>query len=311
VKVSDARLLVSNTKLFDTEEKLQCLKTDTAAAAAAADDKLRVALTAAAEHKTHNSSLRHQMQQRDEQLIERDSRIVDLEQQLRASEERASTAAATAAKLEIAESKLATAVSYAVEVKKEAKTLKQQLAERDKQLAERDTTIISVELQSESERSGHATTKAELAAVSEQLLHTCSRLDKHEANAADTASKLKDIKKREAQLVAAAAKAEGIKRELRTLRKRDAEHEAALQQCRDDAVAAAAATTKQLKTVTEQFEELEERSVCVVCQHDPKQVLLQPCLHLRLCTKCSTSPKIKDCPICRAAIDYKETVHLC
>jgi microcystin-dependent protein len=77
------------------------------------------------------------------------------------------------------------------------------------------------------------------------------------------------------------------------------------------AAAAAAAATTKLKAVTAQCEELEERSVCVVCQSDPKQVLLQPCLHLCLCIKCSTSPKIRDCPICRAAIDYKETVHLC
>jgi Zinc finger, C3HC4 type (RING finger) len=93
--------------------------------------------------------------------------------------------------------------------------------------------------------------------------------------------------------------------------KRDAEHAAALQQCRDDAAAAAAAASSQLKAVTARLEELEERSVCVVCQHESKQVLLQPCLHLCLCTKCSVSLKIVDCPLCRADIDYKETVHLC
>ena len=79
----------------------------------------------------------------------------------------------------------------------------------------------------------------------------------------------------------------------------------------DDATAAAAATTKKLKAVTAQLEELEERSACVVCQHDPKQALPQPCLHLCLCIKCSISPKIIDCPICRAAMDSKEIVHMC
>jgi hypothetical protein len=61
--------------------------------------------------------------------------------------------------------------------------------------------------------------------------------------------------------------------------KRDAAHSAALQQCRDDAAAAAIVASLQLHAVTARLEELEERSVCVVCQHDPKQVLLQPCLH--------------------------------
>jgi Zinc finger, C3HC4 type (RING finger) len=210
----------------------------------------------------------------------------------------------TEAKLVAAESKLATAVSRAVEAQKQAKALQQQTAVRE-------SLVASLEQQLSSEHSQLVATKGELAAVSEQLLHKCSKLDLHEAEAAEVASRLKDIDKREEQATAAAAKAESIKRELRTLRKRDAEHEAALQQCRNEAVAAAAATRKQLKAVTEQFEELEERSVCVVCQHDPKQVLLQPCLHLCLCVKCSTSPKIKDCPICRAAIDYRETVHLC
>jgi Zinc finger, C3HC4 type (RING finger) len=105
----------------------------------------------------------------------------------------------------------------------------------------------------------------------------------------------------------------------RELSKRDAEHDAAQQQCHDDAAAATAAAVAtaavaaaaKLKAVTEQFEELEERSACVVCQHDSKQVLLQPCLHLCLCTRCSKSLKITECPICRAAVDYKETVHLC
>jgi Zinc finger, C3HC4 type (RING finger) len=88
------------------------------------------------------------------------------------------------------------------------------------------------------------------------------------------------------------------------------QHDAALQQCRNEAAAAAVAAAVRLKAVTTRLQELEERTVCVVCQSEPKAVLLQPCLHLYSCIKCSVSPKIAECPLCRAAIDYKETVHL-
>jgi predicted nucleic acid-binding Zn-ribbon protein len=171
-----------------------------------------------------------------------------------------------------AESNLATAVAQAVEAQSEVDTLKQQLAERD-------NTISSLSQQLRSDRDAHM----------------------RSAKAAEVDSKLRD-------------KTEHIKRELHTLRKRDAEHEAALQQCRDAAaaaVAAATAVTTQLTAATAQLDEHEERSTCVVCQCEAKTVLLQPCLHLCLCVKCSTSPKLKDCPLCRAAIDYKETVHMC
>jgi hypothetical protein len=104
--------------------------------------------------------------------------------------------------------------------------------------------------------------------------------------------------------VAAAIGTESSKRALRTLRNRDAEHNAALQQCCNDAVAAAAAfAAKQLKAVTEQFEQLEEWSDCVMCQHDPKQLLLQSCLHLCLCIKCYASIS-RDIPLCAAAVAH-------
>jgi chromosome segregation ATPase len=191
--------------------------------------------------------------------------------------------------------------AQAVQMQKAIDALKQQLAERD-------STNSSLSQQLHSERNARLSEVAKM----EYKLH--------------------DVAKREAQLTAAADKTEGIKRELRTLRKRDAEHDAvlrkreadhdaALQQCRDEAaaaVAAVAALTAQLQAVqaqltaaTAQLDEYEERSTCVVCQCEAKTVLLQPCLHLCLCIKCSASPKLKDCPICRAAIDYKETVHLC
>jgi chromosome segregation ATPase len=201
--------------------------------------------------------------------------------------------------------------AQAEQMQKEVNMLKQQLAERD-------NTNSSLSQQLHSERDAHSATTyklsalaAELADAREQLTTTASEQHARAAKDVEMDCKLRDIVSREAQITADAEKTENIKRELRTLRKRDANHEAALQQCRDEAAVAVAVVTAQLTAATAQLDEYEERSTCVVCQCEAKTVLLQPCLHLCLCIKCSTSPKLKDCPICRAAIDYKETVHMC
>jgi chromosome segregation ATPase len=283
---------------------------------------IRTELTAAKEHLEACTA----------EVAQRDASIANLEKELQSARstlqdvmaetkshwqqmERLTTAeselAAAVTELKDTKAELAAAVTCCGNLQQATDLLKAQLQAAADESVEHDATVQRLEQRMSSTQRQLVSTRLELTAVSEQLLVTCGKLDAHEAKAAEVASKLSDIKKREEKADATAAKCEGIKRELRTLRKRDAEHDAALQQCRDDAIAAAAATQQQLKAVTEQFEELEERSVCVVCQHDPKQVLLQPCLHLCLCTKCSKSPKIKDCPLCRAAIDYKETVHLC
>jgi chromosome segregation ATPase len=212
-------------------------------------------------------------------------------------------------------------VAKAIQVQSEIDVLKQLLTERDN-----TNSSLSQQLHSEHDARAAMTVKlsalaAELVDAREQLTSTAAEQHARAAKEIEMDCKLRDIVSREAQITAVAEKTENIKRELRTLRKRDAEHAVALQQCRDTAVvavaAAAAATTQlqavqaQLTAATAQLDELEERSTCVVCQCEAKTVLLQPCLHLCLCTKCSTSPKLKDCPICRATIDYKETVHLC
>jgi chromosome segregation ATPase len=283
---------------------------------------IRTELTAAKEHLEACTA----------EVAQRDVSIANLEKELQSARstlqdvmaetkphwqhmERLTTAeselAAAVTELKDTKAELAIAVTCRGTLQQVTDLLKAQLQAAADESVQHDATVQRLEDRLSSKHKQLVSTRLELTSVSEQLLVTCTTLDAHEAQAAEVASKLSDIRKREEKADATAAKCEGIKRELRTLRKRDAEHDAALQQCRADAVAAAAATTKQLKAVTEQFEELEERSVCVICQHDPKQVLLQPCLHLCLCTRCSTSPKIKDCPLCRAAIDYKETVHLC
>jgi hypothetical protein len=60
-------------------------------------------------------------------------------------------------------------------------------------------------------------------------------------------------------------------------------------------IAILAAIRKQLKPVTEQFEELEERNACVVCQHDAKQVRLQPSLRGRTHSYSDTSTVLYQC----------------
>jgi hypothetical protein len=47
---------------------------------------------------------------------------------------------------------------------------------------------------------------------------------------------------------------------------------------------------------------------CVVCLEAPRAVLLQPCLHLVLCSQCAE--KCVDCPICRRDVRVKTTVFL-
>ena len=48
-----------------------------------------------------------------------------------------------------------------------------------------------------------------------------------------------------------------------------------------------------------------EQKLCVICQVQEKTVLLLPCRHLCLCEKCSLRKELKDCPLCRLAIEDK------
>lgn len=43
---------------------------------------------------------------------------------------------------------------------------------------------------------------------------------------------------------------------------------------------------------------------CIVCEENPKTILLMPCKHLCLCLTCSEHPTMKKCPICRQHIAY-------
>eukprot|EP01013_Petalomonas_cantuscygni_P044331 TRINITY_DN8928_c1_g1_i1.p1 TRINITY_DN8928_c1_g1~~TRINITY_DN8928_c1_g1_i1.p1 ORF type:complete len:351 (-),score=53.02 TRINITY_DN8928_c1_g1_i1:798-1850(-) len=50
---------------------------------------------------------------------------------------------------------------------------------------------------------------------------------------------------------------------------------------------------------------IDEKSKCVICTVDDAVVILYPCKHQVLCAKCS--PKVKDCPFCRSAIQDRFT----
>lgn len=60
--------------------------------------------------------------------------------------------------------------------------------------------------------------------------------------------------------------------------------------------------------MTKLSEQVENRT-CVVCQVEPKTVLLMPCRHLCICRECSENPKLVSCPLCRRNIAEKITVY--
>lgn len=56
-------------------------------------------------------------------------------------------------------------------------------------------------------------------------------------------------------------------------------------------------------------EELPETQRCVVCRHNPREIIILPCGHLCLCEDCSSNIS-NLCPICRGKIDTKAAVFL-
>jgi hypothetical protein len=49
-----------------------------------------------------------------------------------------------------------------------------------------------------------------------------------------------------------------------------------------------------------------EARECVVCFENPKNVLLQPCMHMAMCRKCFDTNKPTQCPICRGVVSGGE-----
>jgi hypothetical protein len=52
-----------------------------------------------------------------------------------------------------------------------------------------------------------------------------------------------------------------------------------------------------------------EERLCVVCQVEPKAVVLLPCRHLCVCGGCANHSLLSKCPICRKAVREKLVVY--
>mmetsp|Transcript_22187 Transcript_22187/g.32659 ORF Transcript_22187/g.32659 Transcript_22187/m.32659 type:complete len:154 (-) Transcript_22187:540-1001(-) len=55
-------------------------------------------------------------------------------------------------------------------------------------------------------------------------------------------------------------------------------------------------------------EEEEDKRCCVICQTEPKTILLMPCRHLCVCAECGRRPELDRCPLCREIVRQKISV---
>lgn len=74
-------------------------------------------------------------------------------------------------------------------------------------------------------------------------------------------------------------------------------------------------TTQQLTYSKEEMGQLQKKQeinphnpansdfLCIVCQENIKCILMQPCMHVCVCTKCSNGHLFSNCPICRESVD--------
>ena len=51
--------------------------------------------------------------------------------------------------------------------------------------------------------------------------------------------------------------------------------------------------------------ELSQGTECTICFDAPKSIVLFPCKHLCLCSNCSATKSVDECPMCAAEIQYK------
>jgi hypothetical protein len=73
--------------------------------------------------------------------------------------------------------------------------------------------------------------------------------------------------------------------------------------------------TQQLKGLKQEIQQMQPKNeinpqnpansdfLCIVCQENIKCTLMQPCMHVCVCTKCSYEHVFSVCPICRESVD--------
>lgn len=63
---------------------------------------------------------------------------------------------------------------------------------------------------------------------------------------------------------------------------------------------------QQQKSQSSQIED--DERLCVVCEDAKKEIIILPCKHMCLCTKCANFELIKECPMCRGKVEDSMTV---
>ena len=64
---------------------------------------------------------------------------------------------------------------------------------------------------------------------------------------------------------------------------------------------------RQLLHANEQLSQERDKLLCVICVDAPREVLLKPCKHFCLCSKCTN--RLRECPICKQQIWKTEVIY--
>eukprot|EP00953_Heterococcus_sp_UTEX-ZZ885_P027316 14667-Heterococcus_DN1.PRE.4 len=221
-KTQCSELLVSNTKLYYSKQKLrqvQCVAAElpvveaklvtTEAKLATVETQLAAAVAQAANCKQESNVLQLNLEQRDLLLHDSNTAMQKLEQQLCAERsQHAATKtelasmtqqiadhATTAAKLVSTESKLAAAIAQAVNVQQEKSELVQQLNRCTRDVKERDSSLLTLKQQRNSQRTALVTLREQLAAQTSQRADAVAALATVEAKLAAAVAQAANCKK--------------------------------------------------------------------------------------------------------------------